>query len=477
MVKKTSNNNSGHFTTTTSSESTAFSLTPRSSRKGSLDGEPTGAAAAAANRSNGSSSTLLKPALILLGACTLLATDAGVLKNLLVPIPNTQVGVERIQQNSREQIPQQQQPPLLPWCEDLMNRHDFLRDGAFLTRQSNQVAWIVRADDSRELTLPHVCRLKRYTVDEARQCLAHKHILTIGDSLTRYQILGFMYFLERGRHPARFLRRSKEQICTHLDEEGQPQCGGVDEKNVCSESEHFGWSKYHQYLGDKRGPYNGHLECACARALGYEDVSDTETLLYRNFNISVTHMTEQGFSINPAPIMGRNFQGCAESGSCTLSLDEIDASIERSKAGEWDWNITLMDPSKGGFSNLKKLLGKVDITLYNRGHWNQMTMAMAKDLMPQFSHFATERCFYKSTTGSMHLRGKPYLRPLAEADRIFADTKGNGCGYLDYAHVTSPFEHEWDSLKILYFDALHYQPWVYEELNNLLLNVLCNVKL
>jgi hypothetical protein len=66
-----------------------------------------------------------------------------------------------------------------------------------------------------------------------------------------------------------------------------------------------------------------------------------------------------------------------------------------------------------------------------------------------------------------------------------------GCGLLDYGHLTKEFgllsfSHPappsqkngtiWNARERedVFFDAVHYTPWVYEELNNILLNVLCN---
>jgi hypothetical protein len=97
-------------------------------------------------------------------------------------------------------IPSQQQA--LPTCESLMKSPNSpVSDGAFLTRETTPNIWTLRADGSRELTLPLTCRLKRYTSSEARQCLSNKHLSFIGDSLTRYQYLSLAYFLERGQYP------------------------------------------------------------------------------------------------------------------------------------------------------------------------------------------------------------------------------------------------------------------------------------
>jgi hypothetical protein len=369
----------------------------------------------------------------------------------------------------------QQQPvvdPLLPKCEDLMEKHHFLRDGAFLTRQGTQVAWKLRRDGSRELTLPHLCELKRYTANEARQCLAHKHILMIGDSLTRYQSLALMFFLEHGEHPTRFGHPKPGLNCTHVNLIGEAQCS-VDVKNVCLEAEYGNWPYFHQQLGDISGPFRGHLECSCARAGGVP--TDTESLLYANHEVRVTHLSETGWDLEPKPLYGFQFKNCSASGSCKLSVAEMDANLERSKKDDYDWNTSLST----GFDLLTDKLGTIDITLYNRGNWNQITTAMAKDLMPKFRDLARDRCFYKSTTQSQRTRERPYMRPLAESDRVFVPTLEAGCGYLDFAHLTSYFEHflimDNEEVKTIFWDSVHYTPWVYEELNNLLLNVLCNV--
>jgi hypothetical protein len=51
-----------------------------------------------------------------------------------------------------------------------------------------------------------------------------------------------------------------------------------------------------------------------------------------------------------------------------------------------------------------------------------------------------------------------------------------GCNFYDVGHVTEEFGHmkspEHDAG--VFWDGSHYVPWVYEELNNLLLNILCN---
>ena len=106
----------------------------------------------------------------------------------------------------------------LPTCQELMQRpFSPLVDGSFLTRVTTNVVWKMRQDGSRQLTLPSTCRLKRYTAQEAGQCLTNKNLLFIGDSLTRYSYFSLAYFMEHKKWPARFQAQTP---CNHVDEHG-----------------------------------------------------------------------------------------------------------------------------------------------------------------------------------------------------------------------------------------------------------------
>jgi hypothetical protein len=48
-----------------------------------------------------------------------------------------------------------------------------------------------------------------------------------------------------------------------------------------------------------------------------------------------------------------------------------------------------------------------------------------------------------------------------------------------YEHEDDEYEEDEDEefeYTNVFWDSVHYQPWVYEELNNVMLNVLCNAK-
>ena len=123
----------------------------------------------------------------------------------------------------------------------------------------------MRQDGSRELTLPSTCCLKRYNTHKARHCLTEKNLLFIGDSLTRYQFLGFAYFLEHNRWPPKF---KTDLQCDHVDKHGNTMCSKSDDPNICMEEDWgmFGrWPSYIQEIGGGTdgGIFGGRMECQC----------------------------------------------------------------------------------------------------------------------------------------------------------------------------------------------------------------------
>jgi hypothetical protein len=139
-----------------------------------------------------------------------------------------------------------------------------------------------------------------------------------------------------------------------------------------------------------------------------------------------------------------------------------------------------------------------DVVIYNRGHWGALTKERAKTIMPIMYDYVNQdqnmmaavknnkkendagRCFYKSTTRGSASRERSGLfeKELLE---VRPEAHQAGCEYLDYAHLTklfgglgSPKDWQLRERGSVYWDAVHYMPWVYEELNQVLLNVLCN---
>ena len=396
----------------------------------------------------------------------------------------------------------------LPTCRSLMNAPNSpVADGSFLTsRDSTPNSWTLRADGSRQLNLPVTCHLHRYTASEARQCLAKRHVSFIGDSLTRYQFISLAYFIEHGKYPPRF---GKEKNCTHINEQGEATCSLTAEPNVCMKNDWENFQTYHRDLGGgiDGGTFNGRLQCSCARRENDPNTAPSsvhvENFLYVSDDVGVpeggkvilSFIFELGWGSDPNPVQGWNFTDCAYKGTCRMSEEDNEHLIGRQRAEDFDWSAPLYQAlnESSPTSSLQHVFPNVDIVMYNRGLWGMLNKDQADIIMPLLHHFAggeSGRCFFKTTTTSPHAERS---FPHEEVKTIRDATIKAGCGIFDASHLTKEFYglpqmhppppkqengkmwyyREWSSV---FWDALHFNPWVYEELNNVFLNVLCNTK-
>ena len=76
---------------------------------------------------------------------------------------------------------------------------------------------------------PDACKLCRLTGAAARECLGDRHILFLGDSISRYQYLSLAHFLSKLQYPERYGTAP-----------GQP--------SVCLEKEWTGWGIYFEHV-------------------------------------------------------------------------------------------------------------------------------------------------------------------------------------------------------------------------------------
>jgi hypothetical protein len=406
---------------------------------------------------------------------------------------------------TKEASPRQVNQTILPNCRDLMLSNNSLADGAFLTASPYQ--WTPRSDGSRQFDLTETCQLHRYTADEARQCLAGQHVNMIGDSLTRFQFLSFAYLIHHGRYPPRFGFHLKTGKCTHLDHDGQPTCSTPQNPNIIRELEfrHGDWAGFHQAIGGgassgSGGVFRGQMECNCARDKtkckqgltcavenflyvhpGQKKKKGTSTRTEQLRTI-MSYIFEFGFGTVPLPVKGHNLTNCSFTGTCRR---ELFPPMETARSTNWsyDW-IEPLDEALVG--SLRRVLPPVSISLYNRGLWGNLEIDRAKRVLPQLYNFTggeKGRCFFKSTTSTARpgnwLKYEPAkIRPLS----INA-----GCSFFDLGHITSELLHVWRThhkvpneteliaINNVWVDnGIHFQPWVYEEMNNVLLNVLCN---
>ena len=391
-------------------------------------------------------------------------------------------------------------------CKALMNQpHSPYRDGQFLSRHTTPVTWHPRPDHSRALHHP-LCRLHRYTAQEARQCLAGKHLFAAGDSLSRYQFLSLATFLHSGRYPPRF-GRSRDGPCLHKDELGTAACSPPDQPNICMEGDWLGlpkdsWLSIIQAIGGKN-LFDGHMEAAAIRKGGPDGIQGSvENYLYvsppndgdahpqRQKPVTLSFAMEIGA---PDPIRGFNFTGCAFDGTCNYTDEHAEELIQQFKNGSFDFTQPFVD-AIGPNGALRQVLPPVDYAFYNRGIWGALTdVEKTKNISTNMHDFVggdKGRCFFRTSTGV-------HFDATLERGHVRTAFFDAGCGFIDHAHLVAdfnamPYQSFWpaeqhlgngvkgrinfDERRTVFWDSVHFLPWVYEELNNLKLNILCNVE-
>jgi hypothetical protein len=393
-------------------------------------------------------------------------------------------------------------------CRELMTlpRTNF-SSGEFLTNPTLPHAWVPRADGSYEFQHGS-CKIHRYTADEARQCLAGKHISIIGDSVSRFGAISLSSFLDNGRWLPRF--GIEVPYCRRYDEHGNAICSTAENPNPVIERNFYiiptrpadmgSWEFLFAKMGGwtDGGIFNGRLECNCpghrvenwmyvTPELQLSSIHTDDLNPYAN-RIVISFFFEKGRN-ETVPLVGFDFTGCALTGTCRHSPTDSVYLINRFESGGLDWQQDLLDfLSPNGAA--KSQLPPVDYAIYNRAIWGDMLPERSKHVLPllyNYSGGTNGRCFYRTTV--MRRKRNP------EMQYVRADTLASGCSFFDFAGISEHFmdlqansdQHlgaeEWADMKpeheerySVFSDDHHYQPWLYEEYNNLWLNVVCNKK-
>jgi hypothetical protein len=355
----------------------------------------------------------------------------------------------------------------LPSCDEIMQQpHSIFRDGNFLTGPSTKIQWYPRADGSRRLDLLEICRLKRYTSEEANRCLAEQHVSMIGDSLTRYQFTSLVYFLEKGTFPARF-GRPKYPPCTHVDEAGRTTCSTDGEPNICVETEWGSWRSYYTALGggDDGGVFNGRMECTSYRPHAKEAAEPSGNMMYANGDnrAVLSYSSEAGWGETPRPLRGFFYSNCSSAGTCRRTDQDTLLIYNRSHVGDFDWSQTFPEAIYRN-GTLRSVLPRPTIAIYNRGIWGRLSETRAQAIMPALYDWVGRndegvpaatadtreaaaltttttktkgRCFFRSTTGNYRSAKNDFFKWELQKVRPIAYTAG--CEYIDFAYLTEGF--------------------------------------
>jgi len=366
-----------------------------------------------------------------------------------------------------------------PSCDAYMQRHHGLADGRFLTRAKG--TWHMRDDGSRAYDVAP-CRVVRYTAENARRCLKNRHLLFVGDSLTRYTSTSLVHFLERSEWPKRF----PADVPRCRDPATDAQREACDSgPNVCAEGswqrEPGGaWPAMLAHIGGGADGslFNGRMECICARGKAMKtnpkdgSSATVQNYLYRGAAVNVTFITQTGWT-GTEQLQGWKSSGCAEKGECRFSVEAHAENIERANRFDYDWEAPITEALG---VELPRLFPDVTDAFYNRGLWGPLLPKVSKDVFAALRKLTKlgGRCFWRGTTAEKEERATALTAQQAGCESFDAQKVTEEFHALPFFHPLpeGPFaNHE---RRDVYWDAVHFMPWVYEELNNLLLNVLCN---
>jgi hypothetical protein len=285
-----------------------------------------------------------------------------------------------------------------------------------------------------------------------------------------------------------------------VDEDGEKTCSKPNEPSVCVEGNwqqggERGWVPFFQSLGGGTdgGMFNGRMEVSSVR--GWDDVRSVDNLQYvsskEDGRTKVSYAGEVGWAgmLHLYPTTGWNFTGCAYDASCRYTPEQYEHNKKRLVNKDFDWNYPLITDALGPNGTIfQDQYANATYAFYNRGIWGKLPEDKAKTVMELLFKLTSSekgggRCFFRSTTGCTSNKKGDLMN--WEHDVVRKVSFGAGCEYLDVSHITAEFttmlfthpakknEYEY---KTIFWDSVHYQPWVYEELNNLQLNVLCNAQ-
>ncbi|KAL3156426.1 hypothetical protein ABBQ38_000735 [Trebouxia sp. C0009 RCD-2024] len=279
-------------------------------------------------------------------------------------------------------------------------------------------------------------------MQQARQCLDSRHIVFLGDSLTRYQYLSLVYFLSKGHYMERY--------------------GGGSSPSLCLEKEWDSWQHFY-----REGPTilsnatdaEAHEGCDCVKS-GWKQHKERE---FRDFTL-------YGYNKETA-------DDILDTGSITVSYAQVFATPTFETAGQLFLELYL--------EQLPLRYQKLpDSVVFNTGLWGLPAVALLSPVQQlaiflgiakigtQFHQKRNPhtRLIWKTITVSAQNEAEPDMENLNEAGSKAFATDGNW-DIMDARIITQAAKNQGLNL---YWDQMHFLPFVYEELNDVLLNMLCS---
>ena len=309
----------------------------------------------------------------------------------------------------------------LPWC------------GVIGGVESGQ--WSLTPDSALRFDLLR-CRLRRPSLCEAQRCLASRPILVLGDSLSRYQYLSLTHFLAHGAWPDAL--------------GGQP-----GRPSPVVQPEHGTWTDFYRSLDDA---YGGRQHCTCFR-------NDSVTVERFHFYDAASDVAVRFFYYPLESSLRVGLSEAAEewrwNGSSRLRYTYTAHSHEPRFCASSD-HASCWYPPSVPFRPASALLANVGIwerpLTRNASYFRSISRALPSGLpLRAIWRLGTPR----QDGGEMAAgANEAQLRAFGDASRWQV---------LDGFSLVNQ-----SGARRAHWDLWHFRPYVYEQLNAVLLNMLCD---
>ena len=331
--------------------------------------------------------------------------------------------------------------------------------------------WAPREDGTYTWHL-EACALRRFTSADARTCLQDRHLLVVGDSVSRYQYVSLAAMI----HSA-------------LPE----RSGNVDShRNIVMPG--LVWTSWKAFYLHSSAHFRGRELCDCFRPEGPWnpdfEMRTEENRFYalpeRNLSVSYLQVFG-GFPLHghfPGPCRGASggdllcsaanmSKASLAAATHVLTSEEYDTNPQLDTHEFFDWHGDLATVLEHVVPSME-----VDTLVLNSGLWGELT---DKDLVDGIFEAASRtvaasggRCLWKRTTkrfvcgnNSRRCHRRDWVpREVADTEPLGAALR-HGWAVHDVATPTAGLEQD------AFADGIHFRPFVYHELNNLLLNSIC----
>ena len=343
--------------------------------------------------------------------------------------------------------------PIKPWCDRAMVASDSLDRGEWHLSKVGLTFELAR------------CRLKRPSASRARACLKDRHLMLIGDSVSRYMYLTLAMFLSTGEWETdeTLADGSQGSIC-------HERSFGVGRgKKPAMYRAH--WRTYYSET-NRRIRGNGSEVCDCYRDRCCGD-SASEMTENRYTYVAGGRLTFINQMSSPSwHIHGHVTPAAASWEAASASLDCTPGACNATS--RWSEDLSTF---------VRSTLPKANVTdiVMNWGHHWSPDMVPARKTDAIFAGVAAAvraggaGAFWRTTTMLRNGKKTMHGAQLAQPEALAAARRHN-IGVLDFLGVTRqlralvPQQH---SAAFYQFDDVHYVCSVNRELNYILLNRIC----